>query len=985
MSQMSLSEGGLSEDDFGLGDYEEERPWDNTQHSEEEEEEEHMFTSYFQILENLATLQTPDVTFGTLRHALCVVFDHFNDVHSDKALYPTILEKLGCDYEESEECFSVSSLDGKYQAKEAIQFGLHNMAQTIGVLHMSFLKCKDIEASVHQNLTFDSEEINVKLAELYYRQSAFVQRLMVEFDIVHPMATSSRTLLNKAMKVYQEHAAFYKFVDGIDTIGGKKSSRDMDTLFMIYFTIHQLSLRGYRVRKNIVYKEIRVPKRKPVAQGVDAEGFPVYKCCHKDELEQECGILRTKHAHPIEHVWQPTFEVSKTETWNTHFWKPINSKDFYNLEEPTIAKFVWRAAQENGKAHKIIMANKSMPRDVEDYIVRSCTSMVKFLDTKERTYACWNGILVSSKFYPYDELPREFDNISVNKFFPKWYFHEEDERAIRGKSCASLLPSDHFRAYKRPPHHCYEGYVQNLYCKMCRKAHDKVDHSKCGYHTSSSSSSSSSAVPARWTLRCVACKKKPTRCECEGGKPTVYRLGVMRYLNIPTIHWDQLIMTQIKGMTISSPTDKGTRIPLPQTEHLNTYRWNTGLSFRPNFRIGPRAKTFKKNQNPQEEEDVGDDDEEEKSIYADCWRVATVFKGETNTGKSAQSDMTKIYLPEYGNLSDANQGKFMLEQCVERGKFKPILMGEMGPNTLGRTMFCALVDATTVIPVSRKGITDVNAICDRGLTILCNKFRLAGGDVEGSVKSRLAMLVYEVVVPDKLVDGMIHNRNTNDPMPLARKGNWAYEDISSNHGHEHFARACPMIYLENRARFEENANPLRQFLNEPISEKLGPLVIDKDVYMKRKDLIEAFRDHCKLNGVAKNMTWSDDHYNLRKCNIRPAPMGKINDEDGNPVMEKYMYGIAPLADATTAHVLASKNNKPVEDVDEEDGISTFVLIDKANNHMAELEAILHTLVHRDDISSECVQEFQDNLKNILKHVQDMEEMNELGDMVSQIE
>ena len=794
-----------------LGDYQEDRPWDDTQHSEEEEEEEAVFTSYAHVVSNLGVLQVPDVSFSTLRQALSVVFDHFNDIHADKILYPVMLEKLGCDCQENEGCFAVATPDGKYKAKEAIQFGLHNMAQTIGVLHMSFLKCKDLEASVHQNLTFDSEEVNTKLAELYYRQSAFTQRLMVEFDIIHPMATNSRTLLNKAMKVYQEHAAFYKFLDGVDS-NTKKSTRETDMLFMIYYTIYQLRARHYRVRGNIVYKEIRVVKRKPVAQGTDAEGYPLYKCCHRDDLGNVCGKLRTQHCHPIKHVWEGKFEVSSTETWNTHYWQPINSRDFYNLDEPTISKFVWRIAQENGKSHKIIMANRSVCNDVENYIVNTCSSMVKFLETKERTYACWNGILDSSKFYPYDQIPKELKNVSVNKFFPKWYFYEEDDRAIRGKPCASLLPGDYFRDYPRPAKYRYDGYVQNMYCTICCSPHDQVDHSKCGYHTPSSSSSSS-AIPAKWTLRCTQCKKAPRLCTCE--EPDVYRIGTTRYLYIPTIHWDQLTMTKIKGMTIESPTQKGTRILLPETEYLNTYRWDTALSFRPNFRIGPHNKIFKKGQKDQalEIEDVGN--EFEKTVYADCWRVAVIYKGETNTGKSAKIDMVREYLPEFGNLSDANQGKFMLEQCVERGKFKPILMGEMGPNTLGRTQFCALVDANTVIPVSRKGITDVNAVCDRGITLLCNKFRLAGGDVEGSVKSRMAMLIYEVVIPHEKVDGMLHSRNTNDPIPLVRKGNWAYEDVSSIHGHEHFANACPMIYLENRARFEKDANPLRQFLNEP--------------------------------------------------------------------------------------------------------------------------------------------------------------------------
>ena len=954
-----------------MAEYEEAQPWDNTQVSEEEEEEAQAhFYSYEHIVNNLATLQEPDMEFSTLSSALTVVFDHFNDVHSDRALYTTILDKIGCQYEDSEACFAVVTPDGKYKGKEAIQLGLHNMAQVIGVLHMSFLKCKDVRASVRHGLTFDSEDLNVKLGELYYRQSAFTQRVLLDFDIVHPMASSSRVLLNKAMSMYQEHAAFYRFIDGALESMGKKAHRNTDMLFMIYFTIYQLSLKGYRVRGNIVYKQITIPKRKPVAQGTDDEGNPVYKCCFKDNIGQTCNVLRWEHRHPIKHLWTAKFDVSETETWNTHFWKPIDSTDFYGLEEATLEQFVYRVSSENGKAESIIMASSKVASDVQKYLVKSCSSMVKFLETMERTYACWNGILVSSKFYPYDELPSKFDNICVDKYFPKWYFYEEDERAMRGKPCASLLPTDMFREYKRPVQHRFDGFVQNLHCKMCGLPHDKVDHSKCGYHArASSSSSSSSAIPARWIVRCVVCKNDPSVCTCPGKVPTVYRIGGTRYLEIPTIHWDQLIMTQIRGMTISSPTEPGTQILLPPSEHKNTYRWATGIDFRPNFRIGPRVKAFE-----------GEEETPGKTPFADCWRVANIKDGESNTGKTASADMVKIYLPDFGHLSDANQGKFMLEQCVEKGQFKPILMGEMGPNSLGRTMFCALVDATTVIPVSRKGISDVNAVCDRGITLLCNKFRLAGGDVEGSVKSRMAMLRYQVEVPAKKVDGMIHNRNANDPIPLARMGNWAYEDISSIHGHEHFAHVCPTVYMENRARFEETANPLRQFLNEPYSEKLGALVLDKDIYMLRKDLIEAYKEHCKLNGILKVAPWSDDNYNLRKVNIRPAPMGKIHDEEGNPTREKYMYGIAPMSDPTAMRILEEKQDDPLDpldddlDLDEGNSASTIVLMQKSLNSMDELEQTLQALMYCTDVTKPFIESLCAKLSTLNKVTQELEEL-----------
>lgn len=938
-----------------------------------------LFGSFEEVVERLGILQVPDVSFLTLKAALDTTFGHFNDFRVDRSTFETMVEKLGCEcHVEPDETFVIQTPDGKLKGKAALQHGLHNFAQVIGVLHTSFMIHEDQRAANQEGLAFVDDEINVKLGELYVRHSVFTQRVMPDFDIMTPMTTSSQVFLNKAMKQYQTHAAFYKFIDGFGN-GKKALQMHANTLFMIHYTTFQLSQMGYRVKNNLVYKQIVVPKRKPIATTTDEHGHDVYKCCHKNKLGKECGILRTNHRHPTKHLFKAKFEVSETETWDTHYWQPLDDDDFPGMESPTIANFVYRIATRNGKADDIIMANRKIANDVEHYLVKSCSPMVKFLEKGERTYACWNGILHSSKFYTYDNLPAHLENVCVDKFFEAWYFWEEDERAMRGKPCAELLPSDRFRAYKRPALFQFDGYVQNVYCTFCGNCEDRMDHSKCGHHASHRQSRSSggggggggsSAVPNGWAVLCTKCHSDPTQCLCAGG-PHVYRLHALRYLEIPTIHWDQLIMTQIRGMKVRSPDGKW--ILLPRAQFMDTYRWATGLYFRPNFRIGPHAKMFE-----------GEEAKKNKSVFADCWRVAFVVDGETNTGKSATMDMVKIYLPEFGNLSDSNQGKFMLEQCIERNKFKPILMGEMGPNTLGRTMFCALVDATTVIPVSRKGITDVNAVCDRGLTFLCNKFRLAGGDVEGSVQSRLAMLRYLVVVPSSKVDGMIFNRNENDPIPLCRKGNMCYEDISKHYGNSHFAEVCPMVFMENRAKFQEDANPLRKFLAEPYSDKLGPLVIDKDVYMKRKDLIDAFKEYCQLNGIARQPPWTDDHYDLRKAKIRKAHAGEICDDEGNAVMGQFVFGIAPRTDPKTIEILAEKQASPVGDGDGEDedsGLTNMQLMDQVINSIDSVETALSILTDRSNVSRELTTAVRERLTMIQKHMDLIDDANEANDAI----
>jgi hypothetical protein len=243
------------------------------------------------------------------------------------------------------------------------------------------------------------------------------------------------------------------------------------------------------------------------------------------------------------------------------------------------------------------------------------------------------------------------------------------------------------------------------------------------------------------------------------------------------------------------------------------------------------------------------------------------------------------------------------------------------------------------------------------------------------------MLRFLVVVPSKDVDGMIFNRNENDPIPLCRKGNMCYEDISSNFGNTHIAEACPRVFMENRARFEEKANPLRQFLNDPYSEKLGPLVKDPDVYMKRKDLIDAYRDHCKLNGITRVPPWADDHYDLRKAKIRIAENGEINDENGDMVQEKYVFGIASRADPVTMTILSEKEAHPVDQEEDgeggDGGMANISLIDQAITLGSQLEATLGLLTSRSGVLEGFTKDVQALVEGCSKHLATLDENSEM--------
>lgn len=909
-----------------------------------------MFESYTQVVEGLPTIQTPDITYDALKSALDVTHHHFTSFSIRDSVFQKALELLGCEVDDTGEEMIIMTSDAKFKGKDAIRHRLSVCANTIVVIHLAFMKCMDERATISDKMFFVTDELNIKFAELYYRKSMLMERLLLDHDIVHYPAQNSQMLLNTAMTTFREHAAFYRFVQGAPGNQDRKG-RSTDMLFMLYLVIENMTRMGFRLKDRTVCHQKMIPKSRPIPDGVDAEGFPVYPCAFTSKSGKRCGVLRCNHKHPITHLYKVKFEVEEHAVYNTHFWEPISDEQLPGLRGSTIVDFIHYISRDNGQAEAIIMANTHLPDNVEGYIMKSCNPMIRVVDPGERTYACKNGIVDSAKFIPYEELKPEHESMCVGKYFDSWYFHEEDERAKRGRPCLAHLEGQDEFPVPRPPEFRFDGFVQNVYCNICKLPKDKADHSKCGYHTQSSSSSSS-AVTNKWVLLCAGCTSPPEDCKCEHG-PTVYRLGAKRFLKPPTIHWDTIVKTQTNGMTISHPSEPRKSIPLPVSQREDMYLWETGLAFRSNYRIGPLAKSFD-----------GDENTKNKSKASDCFRIAYIIKGTSGVGKTEGFNMIKPYFPKFGNITTQNTDKFMLEQCIDptTGKFYPINLPEMGPRSLGREIFCQLVDASSEVPVNRKGLTDVNAICDRPINILTNEFGVLGGNMQDSVSSRGAMVEWNIVVPPNKMDGMLQNRNANDPIPLLIKGNSAYEYIATMYGHTSFWTSCPSYFLDIRAKFEEESNPLRQFLKDPISDELGPLVRDPDIFMAEKDLVNAFKAYCERSGIGKAPRWKrKNNPEFKRFQLEYASPGTIFDEDNNPLNDdRYIRGIGPYNDPRVSRILAEKSSGEHPIDTEVDPAVPFM--DAAMNAMEVLKQVLRDLDHHSTIPGEFVEALKDDCK-----------------------
>ena len=847
------------------------------------------YTTYAQVV-SCNAIKRRNAPFDVLKGALDAVYANFADIRPDTAVFSQCLTRLGCNV-------LLTGTDGDMtihppnvagckacEGREAILEGLRVMGTVVSNIYYGILASRDPRADMTQDMHFVDQELSIRLASLFVRLGVMTICLPKFYELVQRPAETMGGALNLAVRFFQDSSMVFNCIEGARQEMNRRKVADLAKLFVVLFTVRELALRGYALHGRLVYKQKFLPKMKPVPSVDPATQAETYPCTHLGANGRVCRLPWWKHT--FEHVQDPhMFTCNMQEDPSvqvpTLYWEPVDDSDFEGLGAVTIANFIERTAAQNEQVDLYLRSNLRLATEVEDYLFKTRSSQVRHLVFRDVSFACWNGILDGTHFFEYGNLPEHLnDAVAVPKFFPCWYFHEEDDQAMRGAPCAEVLDSDVFKEVVRPKEFQFEGYVQNLYCTKCNRQKNGNMHNYC--------------TNAKWDLVCLTCSKRVAprkRCTCKA--PQVYTFAFDRFLKIRSPIWDSLVLPQVELARTGSPADKTLRVELSQAEKERLYIWVTGMSFRPLFFVGPNAlKTVAKRSG-----------EPYVTLFTDNFRVYFVVEGPTGTGKTQLINLIIKLCTTHVTLNDEQlkDETFLWHGIMEPGtkKMRPAFIPELGAGAMRRTFLTQIADfpkARSVRMMREMPYAEVNV--DRCLTIATNKFCLADGDEGGSAADRAVIIKFEARTAEDKRDNYLEMRALANPIGWIRKGISCYAYISQ-FGSQDFIRVCPPYFRETREAWKSSSNPMLKFLFDLDTnlQELGTLVVHPRMYILKSDLQKGFTNYLKNNNMPTNQPWRDDHADLKAFKIVLEERNNIV-VNGNVVEGKFFRGIGSVVVST---------------------------------------------------------------------------------------
>ena len=840
------------------------------------------YTTYAQVVVCNA-IRKRDVSYDLLKAALDAVYATFADIRPTSVVFSDCLRRLGCNVQDGTDGeITVTSPHGckACEGREAILEGLHLLGTVVSNIYFGILGCRDQRADMNQDLHFVNQELSIKLASLFVRVGVMTICLPKYYELVQRPAETMGGALNLAVRFFQDSSMVFNCIEGARQEMSKRKVVEMSKLFVVLFTVRELALRGYALHGRMVYKQKFLPKMRPIATIDKNTQVKTYPCTHLGTNGRVCKLPWWKHT--FEHVKDAHMYACKMEEdpnvkVPTLYWEPVDDSDFEGLGSVSIANFIERTAAQNEQVEVYLRTNQRLAMEVEDYLFKTRSSQVRHLVFRDVSFACWNGILDGTHFFEYDKLPPHLnETVAVPKFFPCWYFHEEDDQAIRGAPCPETLDTDVYD-FVRPKEFQFEGYVQNLYCTTCKRLKDGNMHNHCG--------------EPKWELVCLTCSKqvKPRKkCVCQ--TPRVYTHGFDRFMKIRSPSWDALLWPQIELAKTASPSDKSVQTELCQAEKLRLYKWVTGMFFRPLFFVGPNAhKTIAKRKH-----------EPYVTLYTDNYRVVFVVDGPTGTGKTQAMDAiislctTHVLLQDEQLKDETFLWNGILDPDTER--MRPVFVPELGANAMRRTFMTNIADfpsARTVRVMHKMPYAKVNV--DRCMTIATNKFSLADNDEGGSAADRAVIIKFESRTDEENRDNYFQARMMANPIGWIRKGISCYAYISQFGSHD-FMRVCPPYFRETREAWKSSSNPVLKFLYDLDTNlaELGTLIVHPRMYILKSDLQKGFTNYLKNNNMPTNQPWRDDHADLRAFKIILEDKNSIS-LNGKLIEGKFFRGIGSVA------------------------------------------------------------------------------------------
>lgn len=748
-------------------------------------------------------------------------------------------------------------------------------------------------------LRFMDPDLNLKMAELYTRLELFNQIVPSMYRAAIPNAATSDAL-EVQRATYAEGLQMYQYME----------TPPKANTFLSFFTMYMVVKLRLRLYDGRLYEQVRQPKYTidMTPNGKD------YVCAHRSPQCPQCRLgLKGHRREVIGHVFEPKLTKVGNEKVNTRSWKPFSSKGKkkilgYKLrvKNGSVEDFIAAICSSvvNRYAAQLIMESPPLVKMVSNYIKMAKEPMLPPLEPYSRAWSFYNGILVDTDFYTYDDLPVKYENLSTVRLYDTWHFNEVITDRLQGRRVRGLYASTDTLRIPRPPPFQYEGYVQNLYCKKCHRSRYTANHDKCVAEmdtlsseeeedeevtmTEGSSSSSGAQLPTthtQWEVHCAnyGCYQTQAMCKCQ--EPKLHIQNPTQFKKIETTFFDRTIVPQIKAAVMASPTGRRFLSTVEQEDVYDTILAMLGRTF---HKIGDEAVKENKERLARGE----------PPIPTDNLNACLAMVGKAGTGKSTISKILENALKEFGVLDNNASREFWGAQLLnDENEFKPIISSEITADFWPRERFCKAV-ANEPLVVKQKNINDdIVAVPQYQLTLFGNKWELE--EVEGSVARRVLIFLFTKRLNANDVDSQLFSRILMDMGSWLVKALLAYRyfvEKMSNNG-LWSAHGVPQYFHYTKDIIEIRNNAHLSFLREGFGPN-GAFLFHPDAYISEGAYLEACHHFAKRKGTTFP-EWVPEVYEsqFEDFHLQYAPKGGMMDRQGELMTDdRYIRGIGYMAE-----------------------------------------------------------------------------------------
>ena len=744
-------------------------------------------------------------------------------------------------------------------------------------------------ARSRSTLRYIDPMLNVWFYELYTRLALYNDILPSMYRAALPHC-GSMDALEEQRAMYAEGLQMHMYME-VDT---------QPQVFLSYYTMLMVVKLKLRLYDGRLYEQVTQPKYRVEMRNGD------YVCGHQSSHCPQCRLgLRGHRRQVVKHVFEPKLHKIGREVVNTRSWRPFasNSKKkimghAIRVKDGSITDFISAICSSliNKKAAKYVMESPTLVKSVAHYIKTAREPMLPPLEPCTRAWSFYNGILIDTDFYTYEDLPPQYDNLSTVRLYPTWFPEEEITNTLKGAPLprgATNCRGDVI-AVERPVACRFDGFVQNLFCKTCHCSRYTANHDRCGHDDENEleigggggGGGGGSAHPALvetspyWEIKCnnPGCFKPPSGCQCTN--KAFYIHNPKQFTKLETAFYDRAIMPQIKSSIMASPM--GRRF-LSLSEQQDVYNVLISMLGRPFFKIGQAAILENK-----EREARG-----EAPVPTDNLNVCIGMIGKAGTGKSTISKILENTLKTYAMLDNEASKEFWGSQLLDDElEFKPIIAPEITSNFWPRTRFCSAV-ANEPLVVKRKNIdADVVATPSYQLTLFGNKWELQ--EVEGSVARRVLLFLFTKRLNPNDVDSQLFSRILMDigtwlvKVQLAYR--WFVEKMGSNGLWS--AHGVPQYFHYTKDLIEIRNNVHLSFLREGFGPN-GEFLFHPNAYISEGAYLDAAQHYAKRKGTVFP-EWVPEMYETQfeDFGLHYAPKGGMVGKDGEHLTDdRYICGI----------------------------------------------------------------------------------------------